>query len=154
MSSFQALWSVGGLAGGFLTSVTLGLGSTPEINLTCVRLTDSAARPALLFSPDARRRIVAGSRRVGSAFACLAKRCFIVAIFTFIALFSEGVLQDWAAVYMRQVVAVPVSDCGSRLRWLLYRDGLGPVRRRPRRGLLWRALCDALERRADHCRLS
>jgi MFS family permease len=31
-----------------------------------------------------------------------------VAILTFIALFSEGVLQDWAAVYMRQVVIVPV----------------------------------------------
>src|SRR3984893_3354119 len=28
MSSFQALWSVGGLAGGFLTSLALGLGST------------------------------------------------------------------------------------------------------------------------------
>ena len=32
-----------------------------------------------------------------------------VAILTFIALFSEGALQDWAAVYMRQVVTVPVS---------------------------------------------
>jgi MFS family permease len=29
MTSFQALWSVGGLAGGFLTGVTLSLGSTP-----------------------------------------------------------------------------------------------------------------------------
>src|SRR6202012_5739085 len=36
MSSFQALWSVGGLAGGFLTSVTLGLGSTPVVNLVGV----------------------------------------------------------------------------------------------------------------------
>ncbi len=34
---------------------------------------------------------------------------FFVAILTFIALFSEGVLQDWAAVYMLQVVAVPVA---------------------------------------------
>src|ERR1700693_2987269 len=36
MSSFQALWSVGGLAGGFLTFATLGLGSTPVTNLVCV----------------------------------------------------------------------------------------------------------------------
>src|SRR6202022_1535884 len=36
MSSFQALWRVGGLAGGFLTSAPLGLGSTPVINLVCV----------------------------------------------------------------------------------------------------------------------
>ena len=34
MSSFQALWSVGGLAGGFLTSAALGLGSTAPINLS------------------------------------------------------------------------------------------------------------------------
>jgi MFS family permease len=32
-----------------------------------------------------------------------------VAILTFIGLFSEGALQDWTGVYMRQVVAVPVS---------------------------------------------
>ena len=31
MASFQALWSVGGLAGGFLTSVTLSLGSTLSV---------------------------------------------------------------------------------------------------------------------------
>ena len=36
MSSFQALWSVGGLAGGFLTSATLSLGFTPVMNLVGV----------------------------------------------------------------------------------------------------------------------
>ena len=36
MSSFQALWSVGGLAGGFLTSAALGLGFMPITNLLCV----------------------------------------------------------------------------------------------------------------------
>src|ERR1700693_6448273 len=36
MSSFQALWSVGGLAGGFLTSAALGLGFTPVFNLVCI----------------------------------------------------------------------------------------------------------------------
>src|ERR1700740_2844519 len=36
MSSFQALWSVGGLAGGFLTGAALALGSTPLANLTGV----------------------------------------------------------------------------------------------------------------------
>ena len=38
MSSFQALWSVGGLAGGFLTSAALGLGSIPATNLMFVGL--------------------------------------------------------------------------------------------------------------------
>src|SRR6516225_8346840 len=36
MSSFQALWSVGGLAGGVCTRAPLALGSTPLANLTGV----------------------------------------------------------------------------------------------------------------------
>ena len=52
----------------------------------------------------------ASSREPESAkrFRLPGKALLSVAILTFIALFSEGVLQDWAAVYMRQVVAVPV----------------------------------------------
>jgi hypothetical protein len=45
----------------------------------------------------------------GERFQLPGKALFYVAILTFIALFSEGVLQDWATVYMRQVVAVPVA---------------------------------------------
>src|SRR5271166_3775126 len=56
MSSFQALWSVGGLAGGFLTSAALGLGSTPPINLTCVGLLilllDVLCYPHLIRDPS------------------------------------------------------------------------------------------------------
>jgi MFS family permease len=107
MSSFQALWSVGGLAGGFLTSAALGLGSTAPSNLTCVGLLillldllcyghllrDDASSP----EPESRKH-----------FRLPGKALLFVAVLTFIALFSEGVLQDWAAVYMRQVVIVPI----------------------------------------------
>ena len=107
MSSFQALWSVGGLAGGFLTSVTLGLGSTPEINLVgigvLILLVDLVYYSHLMH--DASLPGPEGGKR----FRLPGKALLYVAIFTFIALFSEGALQDWAAVYMRQVVAVPVS---------------------------------------------
>jgi MFS family permease len=109
MSSFQALWSVGGLAGGFLTSVTLGLGSTPVVNLSGVALLmlllDLLYYSRLMrdaASPEAEGE---GGRR----FRLPGKALLYVAILTFIALFSEGALQDWAAVYMRQVVAVPVA---------------------------------------------
>ncbi len=106
MSSFQALWSVGGLAGGFLTSVTLGLGSTPEINLVgigvLILLVDLVYYSHLMH--DASLPGPEGGKR----FRLPGKALLYVAIFTFIALFSEGALQDWAAVYMRQVVAVPV----------------------------------------------
>jgi len=107
MSSFQALWSAGGLAGGFLTSASLGLGSTPVINLVCIGslilLVDLLSYAQLLrdaSSPEAES---------AKRFRLPGKALLYVAILTFIALFSEGVLQDWAAVYMRQVVAVSVS---------------------------------------------
>jgi MFS family permease len=107
MSSFQALWSVGGLAGGFLTSAALGLGSTPLTNLLCVGslilLVD------LLFYSHLLRDVSSGKGTGGKHFRLPSKSLFYVAILTFIALFSEGVLQDWAAVYMLQVVAVPVA---------------------------------------------
>ncbi len=44
----------------------------------------------------------------GKRFRLPGKALLFVATLAFIALFSEGVLQDWAAVYMRQVVIVPV----------------------------------------------
>jgi MFS family permease len=107
MSSFQALWSVGGLAGGFLTSVTLSLGSTPVTNLVCVGslilLVD------WLNYSDLLREASAQDAEGGKRFHLPGKALLYVAILTFIALFGEGVLQDWAAVYMRQVVVVPVA---------------------------------------------
>ena len=107
MSSFQALWSVGGLAGGFLTSAALGLGCTPLINLLCVGsvilLVD------LVFYSHLLRDAPSGESAGGKRFRLPHKSLVYVAVLTFIALFSEGVLQDWAAVYMLQVVMVPVA---------------------------------------------
>lgn len=107
MSSFQALWSVGGLAGGFLTSAALGLGSTAPTNLTCVGL---LILPLNLLCYRHLMRADASSREPenGRRFRLPGKALLFVAVLTFIALFSEGVLQDWAAVYMRQVVIVPI----------------------------------------------
>jgi MFS family permease len=107
MASFQALWSVGGLAGGFLTGATLGLGSTPVVNLvgvaSLILLLDLFYSSRLLQDPSS------SQAKGGTRFQLPGKALLYVAILTFIALFSEGALQDWAAVYMRQVVAVPVS---------------------------------------------
>jgi MFS family permease len=74
MSSFQALWSVGGLAGGFLTSAALALGSTPLANLTGVGslllLLDR-----LCYFHLMRDATPGGAGGRGPAFACLAKHC-------------------------------------------------------------------------------
>jgi MFS family permease len=89
-----------------LTGATLALGSTPVINLagvgSLILLLDLLFFSHLmheLLSPEG------GEKR----FRLPGKALLYVALLTFIALFSEGALQDWAAVYMRQVVAVSVS---------------------------------------------
>jgi MFS family permease len=106
MSSFQALWSVGGLAGGFLTSAALAMGSKPPINLTgvgcLVLVLDFLCYSHLM------RDVLSSRSETKTGFRLPSRALLWVAILTFIALFSEGVLQDWAAVYMRQVVIVPV----------------------------------------------
>jgi MFS family permease len=107
MSSFQALWSVGGLAGGFLTSATLGLGSTPVVNLVGIALLILLLD--LLYSSHLMHDASSLQGKNGTRFHLPGKALLYVAILTFIALFCEGALQDWAAVYMRQVVVVPVS---------------------------------------------
>jgi MFS family permease len=107
MSSFQALWSVGGLAGGFLTGAALALGSRPVINLVGVGLLILLLD--LLFSSHLLHGAPSPEGEGGKRFRLPGKALLYVAVLTFIALFSEGALQDWAAVYMRQIVAVPVS---------------------------------------------
>jgi MFS family permease len=112
MSSFQALWSTGGLAGGLLTSAALALGSTVVINAFCtgavILLFDMLSYRNLLF--DALPRNGAQQMR----FRVPGKAFLGIAALTFMALLSEGVMQDWSAVYMRQVVivSIPVAAIG------------------------------------------
>jgi MFS family permease len=107
MASFQALWSVGGLAGGFLTGATLSLGSTPVVNLVGVALLILLLD--LLYSSRLLHDVSPRPLKGANHFQLPRRALLYVAALTFIALFSEGALQDWAAVYMRQVVVVPVS---------------------------------------------
>jgi MFS family permease len=112
MSSFQALWSVGGLGGGLLTSAALALGSTATIDCVCtgvlILVIALISCPNLMFHPSSRDGSNLRSFRMPSKALCY------VAILTFLGLLSEGVVQDWVAVYMRQVVAVsiPVAAIG------------------------------------------
>jgi hypothetical protein len=147
MSSFQALWSVGGLAGGFLTSAALGLGSAPVTNVLCagclILLLD------LVFYSHLLRDASSWKREGGKLFRLPSKTLFYVAALTFIALFSEGVLQDWAAVYMVQVVAVPVAVAA--VGYAGYATAMAVGRFVGDRVV---ALYDALKRCADRCWLN
>jgi MFS family permease len=149
MSSFQALWSVGGLAGGFLTSAALALGSTPLANLTGVgsllllldRLcyfhlmrdaTPGEPAGADPLSP-AWQSIALGSE---AHFYCLIqRRC------------SAGL---GSGLYAASGFGSRL-DCRDCLCRILQRNGSGTVRRRPGVGFNWRTQSDAPKRWVNYC---
>src|SRR5262249_29872312 len=104
MSSFQAAWSVGGLAGAALTGAALHAGFVAEEKLAAVGAFVLAI--ALLSTPYLIREKTAGQ---ADSFVWPDKALLGVAAFTFLALFSEGTMADWSGVYLRTVIGVPVS---------------------------------------------
>ena len=104
MSSFQAAWSVGGLAGAALAGAALRSGFGAEENL-------AAAGVFILAIAFLSVRYLIRERAAGqpSSLAWPDKALLSVAAFTFLALFSEGTMADWSGVYLRTVIGVPVS---------------------------------------------
>jgi MFS family permease len=104
MSSFQAAWSVGGLAGAALAGAALRSGFVAEENL-------AAAGAFILAIAFLSVRYLIRERAAGqtSSLAWPDKALLSVAAFTFLALFSEGTMADWSGVYLRTVIGVPVS---------------------------------------------
>jgi MFS family permease len=104
MSSFQAAWSVGGLAGAALAGAALRSGLVAEESLAAAGAFILAI--AFLSVPYLIRERAAG--QTGSL-AWPDKALLSVAAFTFLALFSEGTMADWSGVYLRTVIGVSVS---------------------------------------------
>jgi predicted MFS family arabinose efflux permease len=104
MSSFQAAWSVGGLAGAALAGAALRSGFGAEENL-------AAAGVFILAIAFLSVRYLIRERAAGqpSSLAWPDKALLSVAAFTFLALFSEGTMADWSGVYLQTVIGVPVS---------------------------------------------
>jgi MFS family permease len=104
MSSFQAAWSIGGLAGAALAGAALHCGFTPEINL-------AAAGVFILAIVIWSVRYLLREKTAGedNSFVWPNKALLRVAALTFLALFSEGAMADWSGVYLRTVLGVPVS---------------------------------------------
>jgi MFS family permease len=104
MSSFQAAWSVGGLAGAALAGAALRSGFIPEANLV-------AAGAFILVIALLSVRYLIRETAAGEAapFVWPDKALLRVAALTFLALFSEGTMADWSGVYLRTIIGVPVS---------------------------------------------
>jgi MFS family permease len=106
MSSFQAFWSLGGLGAAFLLSAAMSHG------FSATSLMLAMAVFLLLLTLSAFNRLLPDrSPRTSESrgFSWPDSKLLRVGGLTFLALFSEGVLLDWSAVYASNVAKVSVA---------------------------------------------
>lgn len=98
MSSFHALFSLGGLMGSGSAILLLSLGLTPTVHMACA---GGLALLAVLAS--ARTLLPASADEGGSAHAFALPRGPMLWLggVSFFVLMSEGAMADWSAVYLR-----------------------------------------------------
>ena len=100
MATFQALWSLGGLIAALLVGLALRHGSPPlviALSISTALLVVSLASSGSLAGGDA----IPGKRK--AAFKLPNGRILRIGALAFLALFAEGVMMDWSAVYTRSV---------------------------------------------------
>ena len=139
MATFQALWSTGGLVAALFASLALKQGVTPLIIATTVALTLACLAvisSGNLIGGDASHDEKSGS---GGGFKLPNKRLLRIGLLACMALFAEGVMMDWSAVYSKSVAGAadwlaPVaygvfslSMAGGRLSGDYFTAKLGPV---------------------------
>jgi MFS family permease len=105
MSSFQAAWSVGGLAGAVLAGAALHRGFVAEQNLAAT----GAFILAIAFLSVRYLIREKAAARQATSLVWPDKALLGVAAITFLALFSEGTMADWSGVYLRTVIGVQAS---------------------------------------------
>lgn len=105
MASFQALWSFGGLLAALLVGLAVKQGLSPWIitsGISAALLIAALASTGHLIGGDA-------SPRAGKQpFRFPSRRMWQIGALAFIALFAEGVMMDWSAVYTLSVSEAPV----------------------------------------------
>ncbi len=114
MSSFQAFWSIGGLCGAGLASITLRHGfraaqSLPVAGILLLCVSASACR-RLLREQKAVEAVPIFRRPQGAL--------LWLGLLAFLALFGEGVMADWSAVYLKS--SIDVSGSLAALGYAVY----------------------------------
>jgi fucose permease len=109
MSSFHALFSLGGLVGAALASGAMWLGAGPVAHVVPAAVVALAAvlaaRPALVRSAP---HVAAGAR----IFAWPAGELLVLGLLAFAGLLAEGAMGDWSAVYLRDVLGATPAAAG------------------------------------------
>ena len=98
MSSFHAMYSIGGLAGAGAAGLIAGAGVDARVHLVGAALVLAAlvlaAGPALLTD-------VKGEEQQGPAFAAPSRVLLALGVVAFCSMLGEGAMADWSAVYLR-----------------------------------------------------
>jgi MFS family permease len=106
MSSFQGFWSLGGLGAAFVLSLILNHG----VGVSFLMLAIAFFLSLLVLSSLGRLLPEDPIRQIASpGFSWPDSRLLRLGGLAFLALFSEGVLLDWSAVYARNVARVSVA---------------------------------------------
>ncbi|HEY1083493.1 MAG TPA: MFS transporter [Prosthecobacter sp.] len=103
MASFQALWSLGGLAAALIVGAALKLGVLPAaitLGMAALLLVASLVSTGGLAGGDASSATPVKKKQ---GFRLLGGNMARIGFLAFIALFAEGVMMDWSAVYARSV---------------------------------------------------
>lgn len=106
MSSFQAFWSLGGLTAAFGLSMAMNHGFSPTLLMLLM------AGLLFLLALSSFGRLLPDGVSPGKApkgFSWPDSKLLRLGGLAFLALFSEGVLLDWSAVYAHQVASVSVA---------------------------------------------
>lgn len=109
MSSFHALFSVGGVCGAGLAGLLLTLGIAPPTHLIAIAIAMAAASVMTvgrLVTGDGRpaRPGAVSSLRSSPRFARPRGPLLLLGAVGFLALFGEGAVADWSAVYLRNTL--------------------------------------------------
>jgi len=101
ISSFHALWSLGGMTAALVVGAALKIGLSPAaiaIGIAVVLLAVVTAYYPHLLGGDASPRTESGAK-----FRFPNGKLLRIGIVTFMVLFAEGVMMDWSVVYARTI---------------------------------------------------
>ncbi len=106
MSSFHALFSLGGLAGALLGGLAAAAGVTPPVHFSVVAVL-LAISTALLVLPRLLRSVEAEtpaqSANPTAAFVWPSRSLVVFGVIAFCVMMGEGAMADWSGIFLRRV---------------------------------------------------
>lgn len=101
MSTFHALWSLGGMSAAFIVGAALKVGLSPAT--ISLGISAVLAAVVLVFAPQLLSGDASPPSETKARFQFPDGKLLRIGIVTFLALFAEGVMMDWSVVYTRTV---------------------------------------------------